>query len=78
MQITRAADRTHKPEPVEWFTGEVDMLEIAGPGVLLVTFAPRAVIAQHLRTLRRHWLPGLPAAAPAPRAMRWRFRGSAD
>jgi quercetin dioxygenase-like cupin family protein len=47
MQITRAAERTHTPGPAEWFTGDVDMLEIAGPGVLLVTFAPRARTAWH-------------------------------
>jgi quercetin dioxygenase-like cupin family protein len=47
MQITRAADRTHKPGSPDWFTGEVDLLEIAGPGVLLVTFAARARTAWH-------------------------------
>ena len=47
MKITRAADRTHKPGPSDWFTGEVDMLEIAGPGTLLVTFGPRARTAWH-------------------------------
>jgi quercetin dioxygenase-like cupin family protein len=47
MQITRATDRTHKPGPADWFTGEVDMLELAGPGAVLVTFAPRARTAWH-------------------------------
>jgi quercetin dioxygenase-like cupin family protein len=47
MKITRAADRTHKPGPRDWFTGEVDMLDIVPPGALLVTFAPRARTAWH-------------------------------
>ena len=47
MQITRAADRTHKPGPGDWFTGGVDMLELAGPGAVLVTFEPRARTAWH-------------------------------
>ena len=47
MQITRAADRKHKDGPSEHFTGAVDMLELDGPGALLVTFAARARTAWH-------------------------------
>lgn len=47
MRIIRSADRTEKPGPADWFTGEVSLFEIAGPGALLVTFAPRARTAWH-------------------------------
>lgn len=47
MHIIRAADREHKVGPAEYFTGEVDMLELDGGGALLVTFAPRARTAWH-------------------------------
>lgn len=47
MEITRGPDREHKAGPAEWFTGEVDILEIVPPGALLVTFQPGARTAWH-------------------------------
>lgn len=47
MQIKRAADRTARPGPADWFTGEVTLMEISGLGALLVTFKPRARTAWH-------------------------------
>jgi len=61
MEITRADERPHKPGPADWFTGEVDMLEIVAPSALLVTFGPRARTAWHAhpRGQTLHILSGL-------------------
>lgn len=31
MEIIRAADRPHAPRPVDWLTGEVEVLAIVAP-----------------------------------------------